>query len=59
VELPDHQHINKGLVYAVDVRNGLYIVHYTGPRAREISSIGFLEGNSSLGDAVGIDKSGG
>ncbi len=41
-----------GLVYVVDVRNGLYVLRYTGPGADEIASIDFLEGNSNLGDAA-------
>jgi hypothetical protein len=34
----------------VDIRNGLYVLDYHGPYRREIASIGFLEGNSNLGD---------
>jgi hypothetical protein len=48
-----------GLIYVVDIRNGLYILRYTGPRANEVSSLSFLEGNSNLGDAGRIDKSAG
>lgn len=51
--------VEDGLVYVVDVRNGLYILRYTGPRADEVSGLSFLEGNSNLGDAVRIDKSAG
>jgi hypothetical protein len=36
----------------VDIRNGLYILKYTGRRAGEVSRLDFLEGNSNLGDAV-------
>jgi hypothetical protein len=43
--------IKDGLIYLVDVRNGLYIVRYTGPGAGQVSRIGFYEGNSNLGDA--------
>lgn len=49
--------IKDGLVYVVDVRNGLYVLRYTGPRAREVSDVGFLEGNSNLGDAVRLAQS--
>jgi hypothetical protein len=35
----------------VDIRNGLYVLRYTGPHAKEVKRIRFLEGNSSLGDA--------
>jgi hypothetical protein len=49
--------VRNGLIYVVDIRNGLYILRYTGPRANEVSSLSFLEGNSNLGDAGRIDKS--
>jgi hypothetical protein len=48
LELPIIKH---GLIYVVDIRNGLYIFQYTGRHAHETSRIGFLEGNSNLGDA--------
>jgi hypothetical protein len=51
--------IRDGLIYVVDVRNGLYILDYTGPRAGEVESLTFLEGNSNLGDAIRLDKSAG
>lgn len=44
--------IKDGLIYVIDVRNGLYILRYTGPHADEVSSVKFLEGNSNLGDAA-------
>jgi hypothetical protein len=43
--------IQDGLVYAVDIRNGLYILKYRGPFEDEVAEIGFLEGNSNLGEA--------
>ncbi len=43
--------IKDGLIYVVDVRNGLYVLRYTGEDAKEVRSIGFLEGNSNLGAA--------
>ncbi|HET7870274.1 MAG TPA: hypothetical protein VFM85_08145 [Actinomycetota bacterium] len=49
--------ICKGLIYAIDIRNGLYILRYTGPHADEVANIGFLEGNSNLGDALKLDQS--
>ena len=49
--------IKDGLIYVVDVRNGLYIVRYTGARAHEVDGIKFLEGNSNLGDAARLDVS--
>ena len=44
--------IRNGLIYFIDVANGLYIVRYTGPHADEVNGITFLEGNSNLGDAA-------
>ncbi|MGH2725143.1 MAG: LVIVD repeat-containing protein [Actinomycetota bacterium] len=48
--------IKDGLIYLVDLRNGLYILRYTGPRARQVARIGFLEGNSNVGDAVRLEQ---
>ncbi len=48
--------INNGLIYVVDVRNGLLILQYTGPFANEVGGVQFLEGNSNLGDAVALDQ---
>ena len=48
--------IRNGLIYVVDIRNGLYILRYTGPHADEVNRIRFLEGNSDLGDAMTIAK---
>ncbi len=47
--------ISDGLVYVVDVRNGLYILRYTGPHAEEVAGIDFLESNSNVGDALLLD----
>jgi hypothetical protein len=44
--------IQKGLIFVVDLRNGLYILKYKGPLKREVRSVKFLEGNSNLGDAL-------
>jgi hypothetical protein len=44
--------VKDGLIYFVDVRNGLYVMRYEGPFATEISKSKFLEGNSNLGDAL-------
>jgi hypothetical protein len=49
--------IQNGLIYVIDIRNGLYILQYTGPRSADIASIGFLEGNSNLGDFLRLDLS--
>ncbi len=47
--------VSDGLVYVVDIRNGLYILRYTGPDSRQISNIRFLEGNSNLGAALNFE----
>ena len=44
--------IQDGLIYVVDLRNGLYILKYKGEFAEEVSKTDFLEGNSNLGDAL-------
>ena len=48
--------IQDGLIYVVDLRNGLYILDYNGPFEDEVSKVNFLEGNSNLGDAVRLGK---
>jgi hypothetical protein len=48
--------IKNGLIYAIDIRNGLYIMQYAGPHADEVSHVKFFEGNSNLGDAVDLDQ---
>ena len=48
--------IKDGLIYVVDLRNGLYILRYTGPRSGQVDRIRFYEGNSNLGAAVRLDK---
>jgi len=45
-----------GLIYVVDLRNGLYILRYDGPRSAEVTGLRFLEGNSNLGDATRLDR---
>ncbi len=49
--------IRNGLIYVVDIRNGLYVLRYNGPHADEVADISFLEGNSNLGDAGRLAKS--
>ncbi len=44
--------IRDGLIYVVDIRNGLFIYRYRGPHHGEVDHIEFLEGNSNLGDAA-------
>lgn len=48
--------VQDGLIYVVDIRNGLYILRYTGTHSEQLSRIGFLEGNSTLGDAARLDR---
>jgi hypothetical protein len=49
--------VQDGLIYLIDLRNGLYILRYRGPCEEEIGSVGFLEGNSNLGDALRFEDS--
>jgi hypothetical protein len=44
--------IQEGLIYVVDLRNGLYTLEYDGAFEKEVDTIGFLEGNSNQGDAL-------
>jgi hypothetical protein len=48
--------IRDGLVYVVDIRNGLYVLRYTGRHARDVNRMRFLEGNSNLGDALRLAR---
>jgi hypothetical protein len=49
--------VRNGLIYVVDIRNGLYVLDYNGPRAHEVDGLRFLEGNSNLGDLGRLSKS--
>ncbi|MEA2645982.1 MAG: hypothetical protein QOE92_1065 [Chloroflexota bacterium] len=53
--------IKDGLIYIVDIRNGIYVLRYTGPRAGEVSAIHQFEGNSNVGDGatLGVQAIGG
>ncbi|MGH2946323.1 MAG: LVIVD repeat-containing protein [Solirubrobacteraceae bacterium] len=44
--------VKDGLIYVVDLRNGLYVLEYKGASEREVGRIGFLEGNSNQGHAL-------
>lgn len=44
--------IRNGLIYVTDVRNGLYVLRYTGPGHEAVDDISFYEGNSNLGEAL-------
>jgi hypothetical protein len=50
--------IDDGLIYVVDLRNGLYILEYKGAFAKEVNGIRFLDGNSNQGDALCFDPVG-
>jgi hypothetical protein len=41
--------VQDGLIYVVDIRNGLYVLEYHGPNEGEVASTAFLEGNSNVG----------
>jgi hypothetical protein len=49
--------IHNGLIYFIDIRNGLFIVRYSGAHADEVNGVSFLEGNSNLGDAARLEAS--
>lgn len=40
--------VQDGLIYVVDIRNGLYILRYEGKWAAQLDAQDFLEGNSNL-----------
>lgn len=39
--------VRDGLIYVVDIRNGLFVVRYDGPRSDAVAAIGFAEGNAT------------
>ena len=47
--------VKNGLIYFMDIRNGLYIVRYSGAHSSEVRHVRFLEGNSNLGDAYRLE----
>jgi hypothetical protein len=44
--------VKDGLIYVVDLRNGLYVLEYDGRFEDEVEDTDFLEGNSNQGDAL-------
>ena len=44
--------VQDGLIYVVDLRNGLYVLKYRGPFDEEVGSARYLDGNSNQGDAL-------
>ena len=47
--------VDDGLIYVIDLRNGLYILEYKGKFPGEIRKLDFLEGNSNQGDAPAFE----
>jgi len=45
--------VDDGLIYVIDLRNGLYILEYKGKFTVQIGKLDFLEGNSNQGDGAG------
>ncbi|MFN2462817.1 MAG: LVIVD repeat-containing protein [Candidatus Dormibacteria bacterium] len=41
--------IDGGLVYVVDINQGLLVLRYTGPHSDEVAQVAFREGNSNVG----------
>ncbi|HET8952565.1 MAG TPA: hypothetical protein VFN44_18720 [Solirubrobacteraceae bacterium] len=50
--------VKDGLIYVVDLRNGLYVLKYEGPYQDEVDRIRYLDGNSNQGDALCFDPVG-
>ncbi len=50
--------VKDGLVYVIDVRNGLYILRYSGWGAKSVGRLALLEGNSNLGNAPALARQG-
>ncbi len=48
VEMWSYPVIQDGLIYVVDVRNGLYVLRYHGPWSDQVGAESFVEGNSNL-----------
>jgi hypothetical protein len=44
--------VKDGLIYVVDLRNGLYVLKYKGPFEDEVGQVRFLDGNSNQGTAL-------
>ena len=44
--------IQDGLIYVIDLRNGLYVLKYGDRFANEVRNVSFLEGNSNQGNAL-------
>ncbi len=44
-----------GLIYVVDLRNGLYILKYDGELSPAVKRTTFLEGNSNVGQVLAAE----
>ena len=42
--------VRDGLIYVVDIRNGLYVLRYRGEHQAQVACASFLEGNSNIGN---------
>lgn len=49
--------IADGLIYVVDLRNGLYILKYDGALSGPVKAAEFLEGNSNVGQVMALEAS--
>lgn len=45
-----------GLIYVVDLRNGLYILRYDGELSGDVKRTAFLEGNSNVGQVLATQR---
>jgi hypothetical protein len=44
-----------GLIYVVDLRNGLYVLEYDGPLDDAVDGTAFAEGNSNVGHVLAVE----
>ena len=44
--------VKDGLLYVVDLRNGLYVLKYRGAFEDEVGQVRYLDGNSNQGTAL-------
>ena len=47
IEMWSYPVVDHGLIYVVDVRNGLYVLRYHGRWGEQLATLGFREGNSN------------
>ncbi len=46
--------VKDGLIYVVDIRNGFYVLKYTGRHQGTVFGTKFMEGNSNLGEIANL-----